>query len=137
MIPNEYNNRFEYIEGHKDNNGRFLLLNCKIDDNPLIIINVYAPTKDKHSLQINFIENIKSKIDEYSDKNIILGGDLNTYLNIKLDKKGGKTEQYTTYTDTIHAVCEELNLVDIWSIRNPDLNSYTRRENSKSGFNLI
>ena len=133
MIPKEYNNRFEYIEGHKDNNGRFLLLNCKIDDNPLIIINVYAPTKDKHSLQMNFIENIKSKIDEYSDKNIILGGDLNTYLNIKLDKKGGKKEQYTAYTNTIHAVCEELNLVDIWRIRNPELNFFTRRENSKSG----
>ena len=39
-------------------------------------------------MQIEFIENIKPKIDEYSDKNIILGGDFNTYLNIELDKKG-------------------------------------------------
>ena len=49
LIPKEYNDRFEYIDGHKYNNGRFLLLNCKIDKNPLIIVNIYAPTKDKHS----------------------------------------------------------------------------------------
>ena len=133
LIPKEYNDRFEYIEGHKDNNGRFLLLNCKIDKNPLIIVNLYSPTKDKHSAQLNFIENIKPKIDEYSDKNIIIGGDLNTYLDINLDKKGGKTEQYTAYNNTIHSICEELNLVDIWRIRNPNTKTFTRRENSKSG----
>ena len=42
---------------------------------------MYAPTKDKHSAQINFIENIKPKKDEYSDQNIIIGGDLNTHLD--------------------------------------------------------
>ena len=133
LIPKEYNNRFEYIEGQKDNYGRFLLLKCKIDNNPLIIINIYAPTKDKHSAQINFIENIKPKIDEYSDQNIIIGGDLNTYLDIELDKKGGKREQYTTYNNLIHSLCEEVNLVDIWRIRNPNSKTFTRRENSKSG----
>ena len=36
------------------------------------------------------MQNIKPKIDEYSDKNIFLGGDINTYLDINLTKKGGK-----------------------------------------------
>ena len=133
LIPKEYNNRFEYIEGHKDNNGRFLLISCKIDNIPLIIINIYAPTKDKQNDQINFIQNIKEKIDEYSGQNLILGGDYNTYLNIELDKKGGKQEQYTNYNNIIHSMCNELNLVDIWRIRNPIAKIFTRRENSKSG----
>ena len=52
LISKEYNNRFEYITGHKDNHGRFLLISCKKDNIPLIIINIYAPTKDKHTVQI-------------------------------------------------------------------------------------
>lgn len=87
LIPKEYNYRFENIEGHKNNNGRFLLLNYKKDNNPLIIINIYAPTKGKHGVQINFIEHIKHNIDEYSDQNIITRGNLNTNLNIKIVKR--------------------------------------------------
>ena len=30
-------------------------------------------------------------------------------------------------------MCEELNLIDIWPIRNPHSKIFTRRENSKAG----
>lgn len=52
---------------------------------PLIVINIYAPTKVKHTAQIDLIEHIRPKIEEYSDQNIILA-DFNTCLNIELDK---------------------------------------------------
>ena len=90
IIPNELAEVFELIESKKDDNGRFLLINCKIHDTQLILINIYSPTKDNPSGQNNFYNYIYEIIDTNSDKNIIIGGDFNTYLNNNLDKKGGR-----------------------------------------------
>ena len=89
LIPNEIENSFKFENGIKDKDGRFLLLSCLVENNHLILVNVYCPTKDNHAAQLSFIENIRPKIEEFGDKNIILGGDLNTYIDIKRDKKGG------------------------------------------------
>ena len=51
LIPKELTETFELIEVKNDNNGRFLLLNCKIDNLELILINLYCPTKDNPSGQ--------------------------------------------------------------------------------------
>ena len=37
------------------------------------------------------------------------------------------------YSQTINNMCEEFSLTDIWRVQNPDIQKYTRRENSKSG----
>ena len=93
LIPKELITSFELIDIKADNNGRYLLIYCKIFDSELILINTYGPTKDNPSAQTNFYTNLYEIVDSYSDKNIIIGGDLNTYLNIKLDKKGGRIEK--------------------------------------------
>ena len=73
LIPKSLNELFVYKSGLKDNNGRFLLINCEIEGNPYTIINIYSPTKDNIPAQINFLELIKDKLDEYGDRNILLG----------------------------------------------------------------
>ena len=133
LIPKSLNERFVYKNGYKDNNGRFLLMNCEIDNNPFTIINIYSPTKDNVSAQINFLNSIKDKIEEHGDKNIILGGDLNTYLNIEIDKRGGKKDKISQYTQLLKSMCEEYNLVDIWRVCNPTCNTFTHRENTRAG----
>ena len=87
LIPKELINSFELIETKADNNGRYLLIYCKIFNSELVLINTYGPTKDNPSAQTNLYSNLYEIVDSYSDKNIIIGGDLNTYLNIKLHKK--------------------------------------------------
>ena len=62
LIPQKLTSCFEIIETKTYNNGRFLLTHCKLSNQEL-------------------------NLDSYSDKHIIIGGDLNTYLDIEIDKK--------------------------------------------------
>ena len=133
MIPTSIAANVKYLTGTKDKEGRFLLLSCEIENMKITLINIYSPTKDNLAQQNSFLSNIKSVIEDYSDSNIILGGDLNTYLNIDLDKKGGKIETQSSYSFNIGNLCEEYSLSDIWRIRNPDKLEFTRRERSRSG----
>ena len=59
LIPKHLNELFVYKNGFKDNNGRFLLVNCEIEGNPFTIINIYSPTKDNLSGQIKFYNPLK------------------------------------------------------------------------------
>ena len=133
LIPKELTETFELIDIKTDNNGRFLLVNCKIEDIQLILINIYCPTKDNPSGQNTFYNYLYEMVDTYSDKNILLGGDLNTYLNINRDKKGGKIEKQSLFSENINILCDEFSLVDIWRVRNPNTHKFTRIERSRNG----
>jgi len=74
----------------KDVNGRFILIDMTLDSEHFILVNIYAPTKDKEGEQINFLTYIENILQDYSDRNIIIGGDLNTCLDPLCDKSGGK-----------------------------------------------
>ena len=117
-----------------DTLGRLLLLDTTIDDQNIILINVYAPTKDKPNEQIEFLQTIKDKCSDITDKNIVIGGDLNTYLNPKLDKKGGiENNETTNFSKEVQAFCEGMNLIDVYRVINPDLRRYTWRGMTKRG----
>ena len=64
---------------------------------------------------------------------MIIGGDFNTYLDIKVDKKGGKPERSSRYTDKLLSLMEEFGLKDIWRQRNTEDLKFTRREHTKAG----
>ena len=100
LIPKEYAANFELLETKSDNSGRFLLLHCKLFNLELAFTNVYCPTKDNPIAQNNVFNFLYDNITNFSDKNIILGGDLNTYLDINLDKKGGKQDKQTKFSET-------------------------------------
>ena len=133
LIPPDLENNFEYIGGHKDNAGRLIIINCKLEDNAFTLLNIYCPTKDDLKAQCQFLSVIKEMIEEYGNENLIIGGDLNTYLDIDIDKKGGTTEKVSKYALNIKALCEEYSLIDLWRVRHPDKKAYTRKENSRNG----
>ena len=58
---------------------------------------MYTPQQEI-PLQLEFIKELKSKFDEYSGNNILIGADLNTFLNPVLDKKEGTNITKTEYT---------------------------------------
>ena len=99
----------------------------------MIIINLYCPTKDKLKLQLEFLETVKTHIENHSDKNLLIGGDLNTYLDPRLDKQGGRMETVSEYWKELTALCEDYSLVDIWRIRNQNKKEFTRSANSRGG----
>lgn len=133
LIPNELNLEFSYIDGIRDQDGRIFLIQCEVEKLPLTIINVYAPTKDKQESQLEFLENLTCLISDYSDKNIIIGGDFNVCLDPDKDKKGGNKENVSIYGTKILNILEEFSLTDIWRMRNQDNLQFSRRERTKSG----
>ena len=70
----------------------------------------------------------KENLDE--EENIILGGDFNCPLNPVLDKKGGILLPRKSVVATIDCLCGDLDLVDIWRVKNPSTKSYTWNQNS-------
>ena len=116
-----------------DNKGCIITLNCSIEGNNVIIINVYAPTKDKIASQNLFLNELKRKVDFYSDRNMIIGGDFNVCLDPSLDKKGGTKETKSTYCKNLWHMMDEYSLIDIWRHRNTTLSRDTRHERSKNG----
>ena len=65
-----------------------------------------------------------------SEENIILGGDFNCPLNPALDKHGGVMIPRRAAIDSIETLQSELDLVDIWRIKNPQTRSYTWSQKS-------
>ena len=60
-----------------DPEGRYIILKACIQDKVYVLINLYAPNKDKD--QVNFFNNLLSMLQNEnldSEDNIILGGDL-------------------------------------------------------------
>ena len=114
--------------------GCYIILKAEMKDKMYVLINVYAPNKDKDI--IAFLENLLITIqkDLDSENNIVLGGDFNCPLNPANDKKGGDPIQRKSVTSCIDNVQRELDLEDIWRIRNPDTKSFTWSQNSPQLF---
>ena len=115
--------------------GRYLILKADIKDKMYVLINIYAPNKD--SCIIKFVNTLlftlrKENLDE--EENIILGGDFNCPLNPFIDKKGGILTPRKSVVKTIESLRDELDLVDIWRIKNPTKKSFTSGQNSPMVF---
>ena len=99
--------------------GRYIILKAEM------MINIYAPNKDKYI--IDFFNNLLLTLWK---ENIILGGDFNCLLNTTFDKKGGILTPRKSVVASINHMQDELDLVDIWRIKNPDTKSFTWSQNS-------
>ena len=74
----------------------------------------------------------KTEVENKGDKNLIIAGDLNTYLNPSLDKKGERIEAQSSFSLKLNELCEEYMLSDIWRVRNPNSKIFTRRQKCKN-----
>ena len=115
--------------------GRYIILKAEIKDKMYVLINIYAPNKD--TCITKFLNTLlftlrKENLDE--EENIILGGDFNCPLNPFLDKKGGILTPRKSVVKTIESLQDELDLVDIWRIKNPTKKCFTWGQNSPMVF---
>ena len=72
---------------YRDEIGRLLFLDVKIQDNPFKICNIYAPNNEES--QKHFYQYLKKQLLQKSsrDHNIICGGDFNVIFNPAQDRK--------------------------------------------------
>ena len=98
-------------------------------------MNVYAPNKDKDSVQ--FFKKLYTLFhteDLEGEDYIILGGDINCPLNPSLDKRGGIMIPRKAVIESIECLRDELDLIDIWRVKNPEIESFTWSQKSPEIF---
>ena len=70
--------------------GRFVISKVQVNDKVYVLVNIYAPNKDKDSiLFFKKLHTLRQTENLDSEENIIVGGNLNCPLNPTLDKRGG------------------------------------------------
>jgi len=125
LISEQLNHKL--INEYKDKNGRWLVLDIEIDDQPYTLANYYGPNKD-HTWHIDAMI---SKVDEINNPNIIICGDFNFVFNLNIDKLGGRDTTNRKCRKRVVEWMEEKNLLDIWRIKNPNSRKYTWTSNHK------
>jgi exonuclease III len=124
---------YEMTETICDPHGRYVTTVISIQETTYCLINCYAPIKSKPKDQIKWLSEIQEILQKHEDCNIIIGGDLNDHFIPALDKFNCKPNaKITEYVKAWKTVYEELNLVDVWRILNPDKKSYTWRQGSSA-----
>ena len=70
----------------KDPNGNYIILEIKIKDQMITLVNLYGPNEDRPM----FYESIKQKIKEFENDNVIICGDFNLVMDPDLDTENYK-----------------------------------------------
>ncbi len=122
------NCQFDIQKVECDPNGKFLFLKICADDKSFILLNIYAPNKDKE--QVAFYTILLNKLQsEYPDGDFVIGGDFNVVLNHNLDKKGGIAYDRKS-KEQLKTIIETIDLCDIWRSLHPVKRTYTWHQNS-------
>lgn len=118
----------------KDNNGRFIILEIKTDNNTFTLCSVYAPTRDQHEKQIEFLDMVETEISKHDTENLLLCGDFNVYMNSELDSANPNRGEITesVYVLTLKECIVNLLLHDVWRIRNPNVRKFTFHRNEQA-----
>ena len=116
-----------------DNDGRLIMTDINIEDQNFILVNLYAPTKDKQNEQLQLLLDLQLMLAEFQDRNIVIGGDFNTCMNPFYDKSGGTNDNISNYSECLIEFMTEYNLMDIWRSLNPESRQFTWRGMTRAG----
>ncbi len=115
-------------EEFSDDSGRLLVVKAKIQGEPYLLINIYAPNDEKHQTHFyRFLKNLMLSKSSH-DQNIVLGGDFNLLLDPEMDRTGGNhivSKNYKTTKNILYDIMEQYNLEDIWRKKNPATKRFT------------
>ena len=76
---------FELLSKFNDKSGRVLTLEVKIENEVLLLINLYnANTENEQLSTLSDLSNMLEKIDDINNKSIVFGGDFNLFFEAKL-----------------------------------------------------
>ena len=121
-----FNNNFsfEILRIYSDTNGRFIICDIKTEDKCITLANLYAPNNDEP----RFFQDFFHHVADFRCDHLIIGGDFNLVLDLNKDKKGGRNKTHTNSVKTLEKFIDELNLIDVWRVLNPDILRYTWRQ---------
>ena len=101
-----------------DANGRYIILQVKIDEAVYQVVNIYAPNDEYE--RVNFFNLIMATLGQHKTENMetIIGGDYNCVLNSELDRKNCTANQEIGQQD-VKYMMDVFELEDVWRRRNP------------------
>ena len=108
---------FEVSNIKQDKSDRIPILDTKVSNNDFLLINLY--NSNKKSEQLNTLS-------------IILGGDLDKFLNLKYEARGRNPKTKNKSVAKFIYIKQSLGLFDIWRVRNPKKTACQKSDNSMS-----
>ena len=111
--------------------GRYIVMQVEINNAVIVLANIYGPNHDKPEVFDEFFESIQG----YECESMILGGDWNAVLNVKMDRltRAQRVANNHRCKQTITKYMYHRDLTDIWRIKNPGTRKFTyHRSNPKS-----
>ena len=89
-------------------------------------------TPQTKSMNAVYYEEIHKEIDQLPDIDmdcrVIIGGDFNVILEPNLDGSGGGDPKLKDSCIKVENICSNLDLIDIWRIRNPGVKRFSWRQ---------
>lgn len=137
MIMFKKNLKYTLQSTETDQQGRWVILNLIIEDKAYCLINLYGPNTDEPTFFQSIYNNIEKT--QLTNLQLIMAGDFNFVQNVYMDRKGNSTNRNHPNAQTeVAAIMNNLDLIDIWRIKNPKLKRYTwRRKNLASGIDYF
>ena len=122
---------FDLINIHKTEDGRMILVNIKIEDKHLTLINIYAPnSQNERKTFFNKLQKWSMQSALNKDE-IIIGGDYNCVESHKLDRHENSTYTRDTSLKSYLNLKDKLQLIDTWRVMHPMTKQYTYLEKSR------
>ena len=107
----KYKIRAQYV----DDNGRYIVLDALFDNNPVILVNYYAPNVATDQMKVlDDITHIFDKIEISENTTFIWGEDFSLFFDINLDADGGLPKLKVESVSKLVSMMSENDLCDIY-----------------------
>ena len=108
---------FNITKEFTDQNGRYIVLQVDIQENPYVLINYYAPNLETQQVSVlDELTKVLSNLELKENTYLILGGDFNLILDLKLDADGRNPTLNSNSMKSLNILTMENDLVGIWRI---------------------
>uniref|UniRef100_A0A674MN32 Endonuclease/exonuclease/phosphatase domain-containing protein n=1 Tax=Takifugu rubripes TaxID=31033 RepID=A0A674MN32_TAKRU len=112
---------FESSSVVSDPNGRNVIVQGKLQNTPVVLASIYAPTWDDDK----FMSKIFSNIPNAADHHIIIGGDFNQVQDLDLDRSSTSQSSLSKATSMLKFHADQLGLSDPWRTMYPHTKAFS------------
>lgn len=104
----------------KDTSGRFAYAIVSVSGRKILFASIYSP----NDFDVDFLNGISNTLLSFVDCSLFIGGDLNATVNPFLDRSPA-SNCFPPSTVALNHFITELNLTDVWRIKNPSTKAYS------------
>lgn len=98
-----------------DRNGRYVIVSGRLFNTNVLLVNIYAPNWDNG----DFFKSVFSTLPDMSSHMLIIGGDLNCWLDPHLDRSSTNPTALSTSARVVRTFMSDYAVSDPWRLFNP------------------